>query len=152
MKSIIKSAFFCGVLTLASLGAEKEAQAYDQRQGTYCREYTKTVTIGRKRTEAYGTACMQGNGQWEIVSASNPEVYDDPGSRVILGRQAVVPNYYPQQVVYTVPVTRYVYLNKPVYPVAYYRPTKWKHDSRWDNHRHHRGHGHGHGRGWDRHR
>ena len=32
----------------------------------YCREYTQTVTIGRRTREAYGTACRDEYGDWEI--------------------------------------------------------------------------------------
>ncbi|HMM13159.1 MAG: RT0821/Lpp0805 family surface protein [Parvibaculum sp.] len=39
-----------------------------QDQGTYCREYTQTVNIGGKTERAYGTACRQPDGSWQIVS------------------------------------------------------------------------------------
>ncbi len=35
--------------------------------GSYCREYQQTVTIGGKTEEAYGTACQQPDGSWKIV-------------------------------------------------------------------------------------
>ncbi len=35
--------------------------------GRYCREYTQTVTVGGKTEKAYGTACRQPDGDWEIV-------------------------------------------------------------------------------------
>lgn len=38
-----------------------------EKSGRYCREYTQTVTIGNKTHEAYGTACRQADGSWEIV-------------------------------------------------------------------------------------
>lgn len=44
--------------------------------GEYCREYTRTVTIGGKITEAYGTACLQPDGSWKIVSESQEEDTD----------------------------------------------------------------------------
>lgn len=34
----------------------------------YCREYTKRVIIGSKVERGYGTACLQPDGDWEIVS------------------------------------------------------------------------------------
>lgn len=34
----------------------------------YCREYTKTVTVGGKREQAYGTACYRPDGSWEVVN------------------------------------------------------------------------------------
>lgn len=35
--------------------------------GSYCREYQQTVTIGGKTEDAYGTACRQPDGSWKIV-------------------------------------------------------------------------------------
>ena len=41
--------------------------------GRYCREFQQTVTIGGKNEEAYGTACQNPDGSWEVVSTgSNP--------------------------------------------------------------------------------
>ena len=34
--------------------------------GTPCREFTQTVSIGGKMQEAYGTACRQADGSWKI--------------------------------------------------------------------------------------
>ncbi len=38
--------------------------------GRYCREYQTTVTIDGKTEDAYGIACRQPDGSWEIVSRS----------------------------------------------------------------------------------
>ena len=35
--------------------------------GQYCREFQQTVTIGGKTESAYGTACRQPDGSWQIV-------------------------------------------------------------------------------------
>ena len=35
--------------------------------GSYCREFQRTVTIGGQTEEAYGTACRQPDGSWQIV-------------------------------------------------------------------------------------
>jgi surface antigen len=43
----------------------KEGRASD---GSACREYQQTVTIGGKTEKAYGTACKQANGSWKIIS------------------------------------------------------------------------------------
>ncbi|MBK1669621.1 hypothetical protein CKO28_16400 [Rhodovibrio sodomensis] len=37
-----------------------------QRNGTYCREFQQSVTIGRASEQAYGTACRQPDGTWKI--------------------------------------------------------------------------------------
>jgi surface antigen len=34
--------------------------------GSYCREFSQTVTVGGKKQEAYGTACRQPDGSWQI--------------------------------------------------------------------------------------
>lgn len=34
----------------------------------YCREYTKTIRVGGQMESGYGTACLQPDGAWEIVS------------------------------------------------------------------------------------
>ncbi len=38
----------------------------DTRTGAYCREYQTTVTIGGKTEDAYGTACRQPDGSWQV--------------------------------------------------------------------------------------
>ncbi len=37
------------------------------RTGRYCREYQQEVFVGGRRESAYGTACQQPDGSWEIV-------------------------------------------------------------------------------------
>ena len=34
----------------------------------YCREYQTKVTVSGKTQDAYGTACQQPDGTWEIVN------------------------------------------------------------------------------------
>ena len=36
--------------------------------GRTCREYQQQVTVGGKAEQAYGTACLQEDGAWKIVS------------------------------------------------------------------------------------
>jgi hypothetical protein len=36
--------------------------------GRYCREFQQKVIVGGHTQEAYGTACMQPDGSWEVVS------------------------------------------------------------------------------------
>lgn len=45
--------------------AVRDGQTPDGRQ---CREFQQTVTIGGKKEEAYGTACMQPDGTWQVVN------------------------------------------------------------------------------------
>ncbi len=37
--------------------------------GRYCREFQQTVTIAGKSEQAYGTACQQPDGAWQVVSS-----------------------------------------------------------------------------------
>ena len=40
--------------------------AYQQADGTYCREFAQTITVGGKMQSAYGTACRQPDGTWKL--------------------------------------------------------------------------------------
>ena len=42
------------------------APARAQDDGGYCREYTRNVVIGGQVQHAYGTACRQEDGTWQI--------------------------------------------------------------------------------------
>ncbi|WP_341787229.1 RT0821/Lpp0805 family surface protein [Rickettsia endosymbiont of Cantharis rufa] len=43
-------------------------KTYRNSIGQYCREYTQTVVIGGKQQKAYGNACRQPDGQWQVVN------------------------------------------------------------------------------------
>ncbi len=42
-------------------------ESYTDRNGQYCREFQPTVTIGGRTEQAYGTACRQPDGSWQVV-------------------------------------------------------------------------------------
>jgi surface antigen len=43
-------------------------RAYTQMaDGTYCREFQQTITVGGQTQQGYGTACKQPDGSWKIV-------------------------------------------------------------------------------------
>ncbi len=42
--------------------------SYQGANGQVCRDYTQTVLIGGKKETAYGRACRQADGSWQIVS------------------------------------------------------------------------------------
>lgn len=42
--------------------------AYQTQNGQTCREFQQTVNIGGKEESAYGTACRQPDGSWQIQS------------------------------------------------------------------------------------
>lgn len=39
-----------------------------KKEGRYCREFQQTVTVAGKTQQAYGTACRQPDGTWEIMN------------------------------------------------------------------------------------
>ena len=49
-------------------GTVTPTQTYQRNDGAYCREFQQTVTVGGSTEEAYGTACRQPDGSWQIVS------------------------------------------------------------------------------------
>lgn len=49
-------------------GTVTPTKTYQQVDGSYCREYQQTVTVGGKTEQAYGTACRQPDGSWKIVN------------------------------------------------------------------------------------
>ncbi len=48
-------------------GAITPTRTYQRGDGRYCREYTQEVFIDGQRHEAYGTACRQPDGSWQII-------------------------------------------------------------------------------------
>lgn len=36
--------------------------------GEYCREFQQEITVGGETEQAYGTACLQPDGAWKIMS------------------------------------------------------------------------------------
>ncbi len=42
-------------------------ETYQRDSGRYCREYRTEVRVGGSFEQAYGTACRQPDGSWEIV-------------------------------------------------------------------------------------
>ena len=49
-------------------GAVQTVRTGTSSLGRECREFLQTVTIGGRSEQAYGTACRQPDGSWEIVS------------------------------------------------------------------------------------
>lgn len=48
-------------------GAITPVETYQTSQGQYCREYLQEVIIDGEPQRAYGTACRQPDGSWQIV-------------------------------------------------------------------------------------
>jgi surface antigen len=47
-------------------GSATPIKTYQEPDGTYCREFQQTVTVGGKTESAYGTACRMPDGSWRI--------------------------------------------------------------------------------------
>lgn len=47
-------------------GTFTPTRTYQESNGSYCREYQQTVTVGGHTETAYGTACRQPDGSWRI--------------------------------------------------------------------------------------
>lgn len=76
-----------GLLTLL-LSAPTPAQAFSE---DYCREYTRTVWIGGREQEAYGTACLQPDGAWKVVGEDLPDSFSPPPGYVIFQERVAEP-------------------------------------------------------------
>jgi surface antigen len=48
-------------------GTVTPTRTYRVDDGRYCREFQQTVIIGRQAERAYGTACRQPDGSWQVV-------------------------------------------------------------------------------------
>jgi hypothetical protein len=62
---MIKNMMMVAALMATPMVLSASAEAKDTE---YCREYTKTIIIGGRSERAYGTACYQSDGAWEIVN------------------------------------------------------------------------------------
>ncbi len=49
-------------------GTYTPTRTYQEPSGQYCREFTQTINVGGRSEEAYGTACRQPDGSWQIVN------------------------------------------------------------------------------------
>jgi len=49
-------------------GSVTPSKAYRASSGKYCREYTQTINVGGKQQSAYGTACREPDGTWQVVN------------------------------------------------------------------------------------
>lgn len=48
-------------------GSVTPVETYQSSSGQYCREYLQTVVIDGRQQQAYGTACRQPDGSWQII-------------------------------------------------------------------------------------
>jgi len=52
----------------SATGAVTATREGTTTSGRYCREFLQEVSIGGRKEEAYGTACRQPDGAWEVIS------------------------------------------------------------------------------------
>ena len=50
-------------------GTITPSNTFQRADGTYCREFSQTISVGGRNEDAYGTACRQPDGSWKIVSS-----------------------------------------------------------------------------------
>jgi len=49
-------------------GVVTPVRTYQVADGSYCREYQQTVTVGGQQQQSHGTACRQPDGSWRIAN------------------------------------------------------------------------------------
>ncbi len=127
------------ISTTAMMLSASAAHAYVGGDDAYCREFTKTIYVGGRAQQGYGTSCMQPDGSWQIVQ--EPRVQS-------ASYYAPPPAQYAQPVQYG-PMSAYGGYH--AYPRPCHRPqAAWPlalsfNYSNWDNNWHHRRHDRHHG-------
>lgn len=48
-------------------GSVTPTRTFRNAEGLYCREFEQTIYVGGEREQAYGTACRQPDGGWQVV-------------------------------------------------------------------------------------
>ena len=48
-------------------GTVTPMRTYQAQSGEYCREFEQTITVAGETRQAYGTACRQPDGNWQVV-------------------------------------------------------------------------------------
>lgn len=114
--------FWGCMAALAAVGVAGTATADD----AYCREYQRNITIGGETVKSHGTACMQPDGSWKLMSDAEED------SNLQLAGLDVTPVIVEEPIVY-----------------RYYEGPSWDFSLDWDDDeyhpRHHGRHGrHGH--------
>ena len=49
-------------------GSYTPTRTYQASTGEYCREFQQTIVVGGRTESAYGTACRQPDGSWQVVN------------------------------------------------------------------------------------
>lgn len=82
-------------LALAGIFLAPLAFAQPAEAGEYCREYQKSIHVGGHIESGYGTACMQPDGSWMIVSTRGTvDPFDDLRNQNVILVSDQSPVYY----------------------------------------------------------
>lgn len=135
-----RAALIAGLSAMPFMFIGAPANAGYGYSSDYCREYTKTVYVGGRAVESYGTACLQPDGAWRIkgsgerISAPPERVTYAPPPRTVV---------YKQPVYYRPASTWSFFWGTPSHKHNHhkYRNVSHRYD-RHDRHNNHRGHGH----------
>lgn len=130
----MKKSYTLIAAAMAFIASSGAAQAYNNN--LQCREYTRTIYIGGQPQQGFGTACLQPDGSWQVVSDGQ------------IGA-TVAPQYITERVVVREPV----YVPTSYYSSGYYprRGISISIGNHYPNHRWHRGyHRHYQPQAWHR--
>lgn len=153
MKKTYKLAL-AGILATMAL-APSEASAEE-----YCREYTRTISVGGRIQEGYGQACLMPDGDWRIRNEQvryvtrETSVYENFNQPVYYAPERVYYRNQPVRVVFVNPPRRQVFHNhgwgnRNV--IFYSNNKRYDRNDRWDRYdRHDRDDHRGRGRGHDK--
>lgn len=145
VKYIKRALFGIGLSFIALSGGAEEAKA-----NNYCREYTRSVYIGNSTQEAYGTACLQPNGDWMIVGEGLGGNVPYSGNNVNYAIRDNNRYITPPRVVYYDRAPQYNYHPSPMFvwdSGGHNRGnTHYNNNRRWDNGHGNRNRGSSHGR------
>lgn len=80
-----------------SFGSVTPVETFQDQHGQYCREYEQTIVIEGREHRAYGTACREPDGSWQIVRSRGQTSPPPPPARTLITRERVVyqPVYQP---------------------------------------------------------
>jgi len=140
-----KQALMMGLALVSFCGAALMAGSAEASSG-YCREYTKAIRVGGRLEQAYGKACLQPDGSWEIVDLNGSDgaqdfIRDDIRDDLREGntRVVIVDRYLPRPAYYRPVVYRPVYRPAPFCPPWFYgsrfeRHHEWREHEREEHH------------------
>lgn len=138
-------------LTLLSSVLSSLAINASAAQAEYCREFNQQITIDGRSQPAYGTACMQPDGSWEIVKPA--EIAPPLLTSRVVEKEIVYVNRYPSPIYTPRRNSNYFsvtlgggrhYHNKHWrsnrHQNKYWRNKHWRHKHGRDGHRNHHRH------------